>query len=177
MDPVESSQKKTDTESLFFDIMQTYQDQIFRFVYFRVNNRATALDITQDVFTKTWIYLSQGKSIEYPEAFVYRTAKNAVIDFYKKSKTASLDILTEAGFDPDSTETTDTIFKNDDIATIRDLLEELDEESKQIIFLRYTEEKSIEVIADMFGKKANAMTVRIHRIVKKLRDLYERRSQ
>ena len=121
------------------------------------------------------MYLSAGKDIDYPEAFVYRTAKNAVIDFYKKSKSSSLDSMTEAGFDPDSTETTDTIFKNDDISMVRGLLEELDEESRQIIFLRYTEEKPIEEIAAMFGKNANAMTVRIHRIVKKLREYHDKK--
>lgn len=175
MDRAESSQNKNDNETLFFDIIQKYQDQIFRFVYFRVNSRATALDITQDVFTKTWIYLSSGKTIDYPEAFVYRTAKNAVIDFYKKSKSASLDMMTELGFDPETTATHDDILRNDDIAMVRQLMEDLDEESRQIIFMRFTEEKPIEEIASLFGKNANAMTVRIHRIIKKLRDIHDKR--
>lgn len=174
MDPAESSQEKTDNESLFFDIIQSYQDQIFRFVYFRVSSRAIALDITQDVFTKTWIYLSAGKRIDYPEAFVYRTARNAVIDFYKKSKSASLDVLTEAGFDPHDTETTDAIDKQDDVMMVRKMVATLDEESQQIIFLRYTEEKSIEEIAQIFGKNTNSMTVRIHRIMKKLREEHKK---
>lgn len=166
-----------DKEQLFFDMVEMYQDAIFRFIYFRVTNRAVALDITQDTFTKVWLYLASGKTIDHAEAFLYRTARNAVIDFFKKSKSASLDTLMEAGFDPGSNKTVDEIFREDDIVTVRALLETLDEESKQIIFLRYTEEKPIEAIADLYGKSVNAMTVRIHRIIKKLRSQFEEQEQ
>lgn len=166
-----------DKEQLFFDMVETYQDAIFRFIYFRVTNRAVALDITQDTFTKVWLYLASGKTIDHTEAFLYRTARNAVIDFFKKSKSASLDTLMEGGFDPSSNKTVDEIFREDDIVMVRALLETLDEESKQIIFLRYTEEKPIEAIADLYGKSVNAMTVRIHRIIKKLRSQFEEQEQ
>jgi len=172
MDRDDSSKDK---EQYFFDMVEKYQDAIFRFIYFRVTNRAVALDITQDTFTKTWLYLASGKTIEHDEAFLYRTARNAVIDFFKKSKSASLDTLMEAGFDPGSTKTVDEVFRGDDIETVRTLLELLDEESQQIIYLRYTEEKPIEEIAALYGKTANAMTVKIHRIVKKLRAHFDQR--
>lgn len=164
-----------DKEQHFFDMVEAYQDAIFRFIYFRVTNRAVALDIAQDTFTKTWLYLAGGKTIDYPEAFLYRTARNAVIDYFKKSKSASLDTLMEAGFDPGSTKTVDEVFREDDIETVRTLLETLDEESQQIIFMRFTEEKPIEEIANLFDTTVNAMTVRIHRIVKKLRNRFDER--
>ncbi len=166
-----------DKEQHFFDMVEAYQDAIFRFIYFRVTNRAVALDITQDTFTKTWLYLAAGKTIEYDEAFLYRTARNAVIDYFKKSKSASLDTMMEAGFDPGSTKTVDEVFREDDIETVRSLLETLDEDSQQIIFMRYTEEKPIDQIADMYGTTVNAMTVRIHRIVKKLRSRFDEKEQ
>lgn len=166
-----------DKEQHFFDMVEAYQDAIFRFIYFRVTNRAVALDITQDTFTKTWLYLAGGKTIEHDEAFLYRTARNAVIDYFKKSKSASLDTLMEAGFDPGSMKTVDEVFREDDIETVRTLLETLDEESQQIIFMRYTEEKPIEAIAELYGTTINAMTVRIHRIVKKLRSRFDEKEQ
>lgn len=170
MQDSESSQKKT--EEVFFDMINAYEDAIFRFLYFRVNDRATALDITQDTFTKTWFYLARGKTIEYPEAFLYRAAKNALVDYYKKSKSSSLDSLMDAGYDPGSYAVTDEVLRQDDIQTIRTILDVLDEDSKQILFLRFTEEKPIEEIATLYGKSVNAMTVQIHRIIKKLRGHY-----
>lgn len=167
--PIES---KESLEKRFFDMMQSYQDAIFRFLFFRVTNRAIALDITQDTFTKIWIYLSSGKTIEHEEAFLYRTAKNALIDYFKKAKSSSLDAMMDGGYDPGSNKDVESLFKQDDIGTIQKLLESFDEESKHIIFLRYAEERSIEEIAELYGKSVNAMTVHIHRIIKKLRGRY-----
>lgn len=174
MQPFESSQEQSqvDIERLFLHMMETYQDAIFRFLYFRVGNRAVAVDITQDTFTKVWGYLTSGKEIQYPEAFLYRSAKNALIDYYKKEKSSSLDILMDAGFDPGSTRDVDDVLKQDDIQSIRVLMDDMDEESQQIIFLRFAEEKPIEEIATLYGKTTNAMTVAIHRIVKKLKSKY-----
>jgi RNA polymerase sigma-70 factor, ECF subfamily len=156
-------------EQYFFALFERYQDPIFRFLYFRVQDRTVALDITQDTFTKTWMYLKGGKTIEHEEAFLYRSAKNALIDYFKKSKAFSLDSMMDAGYDPRTDKVTDDIIKGDDISTIKHLVEDLDEESKQIVYLRFAEEKPIEEIAAMFGKSTNAMTVHIHRIIKKLR--------
>lgn len=169
IDPRELQSKR---EALFLNMLETYQDAIFRFLYFRVGTRAVALDITQDTFSKVWVYMASGKTIEYPEAFLYRAARNALIDYYKKEKPFSLDTLMDDGYDPGSTKDIDTIMRDDAIADVRSLLEDLDEESRQILFLRFTEEKPIEEIAKLFGKSANAMTVRIHRIIKRLKDQY-----
>lgn len=158
--------------ALFHKLFEEQQDSIFRFVFFRVGNRQIALDITQDVFVRLWGYLAKGGAIDHEQAFLYRIARNAVIDYYKRSKSLSLDDMLESGFDPQSHLRTDEVLRKDDIETVQSLLEELDEESKQILFLRYTEEKSIEDIASLFGKTANAMTVRIHRIIKKLQGRY-----
>lgn len=176
MERPDSSQEKIDPtqpDAVFLRMIDEHQDAIFRFLYFRLGNRALAVDIAQDTFTKVWMYLSAGKTIQYPEAFLYRAAKNALVDYYKKQKTGSLDSMIEAGYDPLSHKDTDEIMRQDDIESIRTLLETLDEESRQIIFLRYTEEKPIEEIAALYGKSVNAMTVAIHRIIKKLRANYE----
>lgn len=170
MKPDDSSQS---VENTFFELFETYQDQIFRFVLFRVTNRALATDITQDVFTRVWQYLANGGTIAHDQAFLYRTARNAVVDHYKKSKAYSLDDLITDGFEPETEITTDEILKQDDIASIQKMLEDLDEKSKQLIFLRYAEEKSLEEIGAMFDKKPNAVAVQIHRIIEKLRKSYE----
>ncbi|MCC7436417.1 RNA polymerase sigma factor [Candidatus Nomurabacteria bacterium] len=159
-------------QALFSKLFDEYQDAIFRFSLFRVGSRNVALDITQDTFVRLWSHISRDKPIEHESAFVYRIAKNAVIDYYKKSKSFSLDSMIDNGFDPQTNTDVDEIFKNDDIKMLQNIMEDLDEESKQIIFLRYTEEKPIEEIANLFGKSTNAMTVRIHRIIQKLKGRY-----
>lgn len=156
-------------EQLIFRLMETYQDPLFRYLYFRTSSRSIAKDLVQDVFTKTWTYLAQGKVIAQEEAFMYRVAKNALIDFYKKKKTLSLDFLSESGYEPETPNERALYEKESDIALIHTLIEGLSEEQKQIISLRFLEEKSLEEIARIFGKTTNAMTVKIHRILASLR--------
>ena len=165
--------KETAGEALFMEMLDSYQDAIFRFLYFRVSSRAVALDITQDTFTRVWSYLAGGKDIQYPEAFLYRAAKNALIDYYKKEKPISLDSLMESGYDPQTNRDTDEILRQDDITEVRDMLENISEDDRQIIHLRFTEERPIEEIANIYDKSTNAMTVQIHRIIKKLKIQYE----
>lgn len=170
-----STQQENDQKSLFFELFDTYNNQIFRFVLFRVNgNRSLATDLTQDAFTKLWNYMATDKTIAHPEAFLYRIAKNTVIDYFKKSKSYSLEDLLDTGFEPESEALVEELFKNDDIKLVKDLIETLDEKDKQLIFLRYSEEKSIEEIAEIFDKKPNTIAVSIHRILQKLRKNFDK---
>jgi len=160
-------------EDSFFSILRSYQDKIFRYALFRTNDREVALDITQDVFASVWRYLASGKSIEYEEAFVYRIAKNAIIDFFKKRKALSLDFLEESGFDAKGDDGGTLAEKNSELAYVLTLIDELDEEQKQLIHLRYVEELSLEEIATLFERTPNAIAVRLHRIIAKLKERYK----
>lgn len=161
-------------EKLFFELFDAYNDRIFRFVYFQIKEREQALDTTQEVFVNTWQYIAKGNELENPEAFLYRAARNAVIDFYKKKKSLSLDGLLDDGFEPGHDEL-DQHLKASDLGNVTELINELDPKDSQIIIMRYVEEKTIEEIADLFGKTTNAMTVQIHRIVQKLKKAYSQK--
>ncbi len=167
------TQPPRDQEKLFFELFEAYNDRIFRFVYFQLKEREQALDITQEVFIRTWQYLAQGNELENPEAFLYRSARNAIIDFYKKKKSLSLDILIESGFEPGEADELELHLKNGDLQAVADLVRALDAKEQHIILLRFAEERPIEEIAEQFGKSTNAMTVHIHRIIQKLKHAYE----
>jgi RNA polymerase sigma-70 factor (ECF subfamily) len=162
-----------DKESYFFSLMETYQNKLFRYICFRVGDREIALDITQECFTKTWKYLASGKSIEYEEAFLYRIAKNAVVDFFKKKKSISLDFLETKGFDAAGTDEAAQAEKNSELEYLQSLIENLSEEDKQLIMLRYGEERSLDDIAALYHRTPNAIAVKIHRIVNKLKENYQ----
>src|SRR4051812_6244882 len=84
----------------FLDAYNQYADAIFRYCFYKVSNRERAADLVQDTFTKTWIYLSNGKKVANLKAFLYKTANNLIIDWFRKKKMYSLDTLEEVGFDP-----------------------------------------------------------------------------
>lgn len=74
----------------FGRLYEQYLDEIYRFVLYKIGNQIIAEDITEDTFIKTWlslprIYQKNGK-IDNLRAWLYRTANNQVIDYYRKKK-------------------------------------------------------------------------------------------
>ena len=80
-----------DTEA-FAEVYDFYLDRIFRFVYFKVNTKEEAQDLTSEVFLKVWRYIyNQKGKIENMNAFLYQTARNTVSDFYRDKMRNSTD--------------------------------------------------------------------------------------
>jgi RNA polymerase sigma-70 factor, ECF subfamily len=169
----DSSLAKEKAETLLYRLLQDFEEPLFRFVLFKVSNREVALDIVQDTFTKVWQYICSGKKIEHEQAFLYRIARNAVIDHYKKAKSLSLDFILSEGHDVRDDSSQRKVEAESDYTYITNLLEHLDEESQTLIYMRYIEEVPIEEIARLFGKTKNAITVKIHRSLAKLKAMVE----
>lgn len=160
------------TETAFLDLYNRFADPLFRHAYFRVSDRDTARDITQESFMRMWEYLVAGNEVDNPKAFVFRVAGNLIIDHYRRKKSSSLDDLQDAGFDPEG----DGVEEITDVAEGKRVLKQLahlPEKDRDVLLLRYVEELSVSEIASITGESANAISVRIHRATKKLRDLFD----
>lgn len=155
-----------DLERLFAE----YADAIFRYVVLQVGDRDLAKDLTQDAFIKFWQCLERGDEIEHERALLYKIAGNLTIDFFRKKKSVSLDMLLEEGFEPgvDQTENMQTKIEFKRAVT---LLHELPETYRQVLTLRYIEGLEPADIAEVLGENANAVSVRIHRGLKQLESL------
>src|SRR3989339_293021 len=93
--------KQKDKEA-FISAYDSYLNDIYRFIYFKVGNREEAEDLTSSVFLKTWNYIQDNnlKSYKTLKALLYRIARNAVIDHYRqKSKRQDISYDAELGFD------------------------------------------------------------------------------
>lgn len=165
------SEPKKQLEQYFLELYQEYSDAIFRFCFFRCHGqREKALDITQETFVKTWDYLRSGKSIIQPKPFLYKVAKNLIINDGLKKKESSLDFLQNEGFDlgHDEKETWHLIIEG---KRILGRLREIDEDYQEVIILRYIQDLSVKDIAAITGESENVISVRLHRGLKKLREL------
>lgn len=155
-------------EQLFLELFEAHNDDIFRFVIFRVNTRETALDLTQESFTKLWEYLISNKVIENPKAFLYQIARNKIIDHYRKHKSYSLDEMTESGFDVQSTDINPEI-----VDDVRQLLEEaqvLPDKYKEVLLLNVEAGLEPNEIAEVLEISANLASVRLHRAKNALKE-------
>ena len=161
-------------KEIFMQSYEEFSDAIFRYALFQTSNKETALDIAQDTFTKNWQYLQKGEEIENIRAFLYRVARNLIIDYRRKKKTSSLDEIMETGKD----------FKNEidpieekqeefDKKHVLKTIEKVDEKYKAILIMRYVEEMSIKEIGETLEKSENHISVMIHRGIDKLKKILE----
>lgn len=166
----------TINEEQYIELYREYAPKLFKYCYFRVHSKEDAEDLAGKTFTKMWDYLAQGNKIDNYRAFMYRTAHNIIIDFYKSSKKDreisihsfgedTVDIPQEATF-VDDTETRAMI------GDVQKRLQELPEQYREIIILRYINDLSIQEIANVTEMTENNVSVKLHRATEKLKSLY-----
>src|SRR3989338_7567339 len=138
-------------------------------------DREAAKDVVQEAFSRTWLYLSEGKDIEYMRAFLYRVANNLIVDASRKKKSSSLDAMMEN----DGFEVADESLTHPDIIPqtreVVEHLKSLDDIYRVAITKRFFEEKSPKEIAVELGVSENVVSVRIHRGIERLGRLMKRK--
>lgn len=153
-------------------IYSQFYKRIYRYCYFNTQNRELSQDICQETFVRAWKALS-GFSIKKGgslQAFLYRIARNLIIDNSRKKKTASLENYENLASNEDLAENVD---RRDENKKLKDAMAKLNDTDRQIITLHYFEEMSGGEIAKVVGVREGALRVRTHRIIKKLKDLME----
>jgi RNA polymerase sigma-70 factor (ECF subfamily) len=167
--------KQAEWERTFLSAYEENADALFRYCMMRVRNRELATDIVQETFTRTWSYLAEGKKIEHLRAFLYRTLYNLIVDTMRKKRSVSLDEMQdEDGFEPvdDMPQGPDAATREEVKAAMR-LLSSLDDMYAQAVTLRYVESLTPREIADILNVSENVVSVRIHRGLAQLRELWK----
>lgn len=160
-----------EVKDAFLRTYDTYADDIYRFCVLKVSNRELAEDLTQEVFMRYWQTIRTGDTtLRNDRAYLYTLARNLVIDWYRKKKDASLDALTETGLDFGSDEHT-KIELNAQMSEVLAVINQLDDDARDALVLRFVEGFSPKEIAAISGESANAVSVRINRAIKKVQGL------
>jgi len=145
-------------------------DALFRHSFFRVSNRDVALDMVQDTFVKTWQHVERGEKILNLKAYLYHVMNNLVIDYYRKSKSSSLDTLLDDGFDPSDSSV--DIEEKAEMSLVMNAVGKLPEDDRQLVVMRHVDGLSITEIAEAIDESENVVSVRLHRAIKNLKKLY-----
>ncbi len=170
--------KKKD-EQAFIRVYEKYVDDIYRFIYYKVGNSEEARDITSLVFLKTWNYILEEKleGSKSLKSFVYKVARNCVVDHYRKDRSELKIELDDHNLHIDIIdENQDTLKEteiNIDMEKVKEKLEEIKDEYREMIILRYINELSFSEIADITGRSKNSARVLVHRALKALKELME----
>jgi len=146
-------------------------DKIYRFIFLKVSSEDIAQDLCSETFLKGWqAYNKNNSNIENPSAFLYRIARNLIVDHYRqKGRTnfVSLDAVPIA--DPNPSIEEKAAF-NSDLGQIKSSLANLKEEYQNVIIWHYLEDFPITKVAQMMDKTEGATRVTLHRALNALKD-------
>ena len=158
---------KGDAEA-FGEIYGMYMDRIFRYVFYQVKNRATAEDLTEEIFIKAWRGIARYRFSERPfSAWLYRIAHNHVVDYFRTNHQAqSLDDVKLTDDSEPASEYEGKQLQEMVMTAISDLTEQ----QKQIILLKFVEELDNQEIEQITGKSQGAIRVMQMRALAAVRD-------
>lgn len=163
----------------FGKIYDLLLERVYRFVYFRVGSKEDAEDLTEIIFVKIWKNISsyKQKGISF-EAWVFRIARNTVIDHYRTKKqkiTLNEDIKETV---QDESPTPEDILHDKMLKeVIFAKMKELPDSYREIIILKFIEEKDNKEISDILEKPIDHIRVLQSRALKALKTIiYENRN-
>jgi RNA polymerase sigma-70 factor (ECF subfamily) len=170
-----------DLRQRFSDAYTRYSDELFRHCSLRLSDRERALELTQECFLKTWEYIERGENVEDFRPFLYRTLRNLIIDEYRRKKPRSLEAMLEGSEETniemlmpqDESNTLEAAVDRFEGKRALKALEALPDLYREVLVLRFVENLTPKEIAEIIEESENAVSVRIHRGLKKLRTLLE----
>jgi RNA polymerase sigma-70 factor (ECF subfamily) len=158
----------------FGKIYDIFLDGIYKYIFFRVSNQEVAEDITSDVFFKALRNLKKYKKKgDMPfAAWLFRIAKNNVIDFYRKNN-ETVEINEEVIDESVRAETERETERHIDKKRILRAMKELPEMQSHAIALKYFAERSNTEIAAILEKSETAVRILLSRGLKKMGDILQ----
>lgn len=159
-------------EQQFLEAYKTYSGAIFRYCYQQIFDLDKTKDFVQETFIRTWKYISAGNQIENIRAFLYKTARNIIIDQTKKKKNISLQYLMEKGFSPsiDPRKSHENYFASQEVLGI---INSLDEKYAKVITLKYIDGFSTKEISKTLKQTENNVYVSMHRGFAKVKEMLQ----
>lgn len=160
----------------FGRLYDRYVDTVFRYIYYRVNDRATAEDFTSETFLRALRRITaisyQGRDIG---AWFITIARNIVLDHVKSAR-HRLETTTADVIEPDDPE------PGPEVAVLSSLtathlmraVDRLGADQRECIMLRFIHGLSVSETAEVMGKNDGAVKALQHRAIRKLADLVER---
>lgn len=154
----------------FGKLYDQYVDSVFRFIYYRVNDRALAEDFTSETFLRALRRIStinyQGRDIG---AWFITIARNIVFD-HTKSARYRLELTTGEVIEGNEVDAGPelAVLTNLTNARLLEAVNSLGDEQKECIVLRFLNGLSVAETAAVMGKNDGAIKALQHRAVKRL---------
>jgi RNA polymerase sigma-70 factor, ECF subfamily len=157
----------------FAELYDQHVVRVYRHIYYVVNDRNAAEDLTAQTFLKAWEAIDRYKDRGAPfVAWLLRIAHNQSVTYLRAKRNHSeledTHIDQKRDGNPEA-----SLQQGEDERAIREAISLLREQQRQVIMLRFVEELDYEAVAKMIGKSVPAVRVIQHRALGNLRKIMQ----
>ena len=172
-------------------LIERYEGKLLKYIL-RISHFSyeEAEEILQEVFLKLWKNLNEFDSSVKFSSWIYRITHNETISAFRKAKSrGDIDKIYggHGGDDEDDFDVFSVLSSELDIEAevdqtltgeqIRAVLEQIPEKYREVLVLKFLEERSYEEISDILKKPSGTVATLINRAKKAFRDAWERNIQ
>ena len=171
---------KAGSRTAFEQLVDLFQNDIFRMVFYRTRSAMDAEDLAQDIFMQAFKNLSGLKAVDRFRSWLYSIALNRVRDFNRKKRFRSLfysfnehhEVVQAYAKTNDHHEALDNLMIQDFWKQIRLLLDKLSRMEREVFLLRFIDHLSIKEISRVLGKSESTVKTHLYRALHKFKREY-----
>ena len=169
---------KCDDSRVHDEIVKRYQKRLFIYLYRFIGNKEETEDLLQNVFLKVFKYCDNFDTSRKFSSWIYRIAHNEAVNYIKRKSIKKFISLEDFVSSKDRIETKSDAQSPMEAWMSKELRKELEEslkelpkKYKEVLEMRYFQEKSYEEISKILKKPVNTVGTLINRAKKKLENV------
>jgi len=164
----------------FHRLVDHFQPEIYRMLYYRTRSQLDAEDLTQDVFLKTYKHLARLQSPVVFRSWLYRIAVNRMNDYFRKKRFRAL--FGNASVDDETFQETEEMAVPPQAANnlerqefwlqVEKMLDALSRMEREVFLLRFFDQLSLKEITAVLGKNESTVKTHLYRALKKIKNAF-----
>ncbi len=164
-------QAARDDPSAFGSLYNHYIQPIYRYLYSRVGSAHEAEDLASQTFMTAYESLPRYRERGYFSAWLFRIAQSKLMDHFRGSRReVRLDAAKGMSAMHD---TLGAIIQDEEIGRLHALICELSDDEQDLIQLRYVADLSFAEMAELLGKREDAVKKSVYRLLARLKSQME----
>lgn len=155
----------------FGELYKLYVEQVFRYLYSRLGNVHEAEDVTAQTFLAAFESFDKFREDGHLASWLFSIARNKVNDhFRQQKKSAPFEVAESIPIDDGLLV---GVIQSEQMTTMTNLIQELSEDERELLRLRFLVEMSFPEIAHILRKNEEAVKKSIYRLLARLHSQLE----
>jgi RNA polymerase sigma-70 factor (ECF subfamily) len=161
----------------FHRLVDQFQPEIYRMIYYRTRSQMDAEDLTQDVFLKAYKHLARLQTPMVFRSWLYRIAVNRVNDYFRKKRFRAL--FGNISVDDETFQETEEmavaaqgpeqIERREFWQHVEKMLDILSHMEREVFLLRFLDQLSLKEITEALGKNESTIKTHLYRALNKIK--------